>query len=190
MTNRQQWTLIAGIVTTAVFAVVLGAKLRPQINLLELGSKAPAFQATNLRTDRPVTIEDYRGKVVLVNIWATWCPPCRAEMPSMERLHKKLAGTDFRIAAVSVDGDAFFPDKEQTTTKQILAFADGLGLTFDILHDPSGEIRRAYEIFAVPESFVVDRNGVIIKRVIGAADWEAPVNEALFRSLLEGGGAR
>ena len=186
MTNRQQWTLIAGVVTTAVFAVVLGAKLRPQLRILEVGSKAPAFVATDLRANKAVTLADYRGKVVLVNIWATWCPPCRAEMPSMERLHKKFAGTDFRIAAVSVDGDAFYPDKEQTTPAQVLEFAQGLGLTFDILQDPSGEIRRAYDIYGVPESFVLDRNGVIIKRVIGAANWEAPVNEALIRSLLDG----
>jgi len=185
MTNRQQWTMIAGVVMTAVFGVALAVRMRQQIDPLEIGSKAPEFRATDLRTNRPVTIEDYRGKVVLVNIWATWCPPCRAEMPSMERLYKKLAGTDFRIAAVSVDGDAFYPDKEQTSARQIMEFADGLSLTFDILHDPSGNIRRAYEIWAVPESFVVDRNGVVIKRVIGAADWEAPVNEALMRSLLD-----
>jgi ribulose-phosphate 3-epimerase len=186
MTNRQQWTLIAGIVMTAVFGVALAIKLRPQLNLLEIGSKAPEFQTTDLRTDRAVTLADYRGKVVLVNIWATWCPPCRAEMPSMERLHKRFAGTDFRIAAVSVDGDQFYPDKEQTTPAQILAFTNELGLTFDILHDPSGTIRRSYDIFGVPESFVVDRDGIIVKRVIGAADWEAPVNIALIRSLLDG----
>jgi len=186
VTNRQQWTLIAGVVMTAVFGVALAIKLRPQLNLLEIGSKAPAFHATDLRTNKPMTLADYRGKVVLVNIWATWCPPCRAEMPSMEQLHKKLAGTDFRIAAVSVDGDAFYPDKDQTTPAQVLEFANGLGLTFDILHDPSGAIRKSYDIYGVPESFVVDRQGVIIKRVIGAANWEAPVNEALIRSLLDG----
>lgn len=186
MTNRQQWTLIAGIVMTAVFGVALAIRLRPQLDLLEIGSKAPGFQAKDLRTSQPVSLDTYRGKVVLVNIWATWCPPCRAEMPSMERLHKKFAGTDFRIAAVSVDGDAYYPDKEQTTPAQIMEFADGLGLTFDILHDPSGAIRRAYDIYGVPESFVIDRDGIIVKRVIGAADWEAPVNEALIRSLLNG----
>jgi len=185
MTNRQQWTLIAGVVMTAVFGVALAVKLRSQIDPVGLGSRAPDFHATDLRTNRPVSIEDYRGKVVLVNIWATWCPPCRAEMPSMERLHKKLAGTDFRIAAVSVDGDVFF-EKDDKTATEVMQFADGLGLTFDILHDPSGTIRRSYEIFAVPESFVVDRDGVIVKRVIGAADWEAPVNVALIRSLLDG----
>lgn len=185
MTSRQQWTLIAGVVMTAVFGVALAIKLRPQLDLLEIGSKAPAFDATDLRRSRHVTIDDYRGKVVLVNIWATWCPPCREEMPSMERLHKTFAGTDFRIAAVSVDGDAFYTAEKKGPT-EVLAFADQLGLTFDILHDPSGAIRRAYDIFGVPESFVVDRDGVIVKRVIGAADWDAPVNQALIRSLLDG----
>ena len=184
MTNRQQWTMIAGVVTTAVFGVALAIKLRPQIDLLEIGSSAPQFHATDLRTSRPASLEDYRGKVVLLNIWATWCPPCRAEMPSMEKLHKKLAGTDFRIAAVSVDGDAFYPDKEPTGPAEILGFANGLGLTFDILHDPSGAIRQSYDIFGVPESYLIDRDGMIVKRVIGAANWEDPVNEVLIRRLL------
>jgi cytochrome c biogenesis protein CcmG/thiol:disulfide interchange protein DsbE len=183
MTNRQQWTMIAGVVMTAVFGVALAIKLRPQINPVEIGSRAPDFAGTNLRANTPVTIADYRGKVVLLNIWATWCPPCRAEMPSMERLHKKLAGTDFRIAAVSVDGDAFYP-QEQVGPKEIMAFANNLGLTFDILHDPSGEIRKAYDIFGVPESYLIDRDGVIVKRVIGAANWEDPVDEMLIRRLL------
>ena len=183
MTNRQQWTLIAGVVMTAVFGVALAIKLRPQLNPVEIGSRAPEFTATDLRTNRRATLEDYRGKVVLLNIWATWCPPCRAEMPSMERLHKKLSGTDFHIAAVSVDGDAFY-SQEQAGPKEIMAFANKLGLTFDILHDPSGEIRKAYDIFGVPESYLIDRDGVIVKRVIGAANWEEPVNEMLIRRLL------
>lgn len=183
MTNRQQWSLIAGVVMTAVFGVALAVKLRPQMNPVEIGSRAPAFHATNLRTSQPATLGDYRGKVVLVNIWATWCPPCRAEMPSMERLHQKLANTDFRIAAVSVDGDPFHPEDSQDPSG-IMAFAKNLGLTFDILHDPSGAIRKAYDIFGVPESYVIDRDGVIVKRVIGAANWEDPVNEMLIRRLL------
>ena len=183
MTNRQQWTLIASLVTTAMFGVALAIKLRPQLNPVEIGSSAPAFHATNLRTTRPASLDDYRGKVVLVNIWATWCPPCRAEMPSMEKLHKKLDGTDFRIAAVSVDGDPFHPEESQPPAG-IMAFANGLGLTFDILHDPSGAIRRSYDIFGVPESYLIDRNGLIVKRVIGAANWEDPVNEMLIRRLL------
>ncbi|HYX82801.1 MAG TPA: TlpA disulfide reductase family protein [Gemmatimonadales bacterium] len=183
MTNRQQWSMIAGLVTTAVFGIALAIKLRPELNPVEIGSHAPAFHATDLRTNAPASLDRYRGKVVLLNIWATWCPPCRAEMPSMEKLHQKLASTDFRILAVSVDGDAFY-SQEQAGPKEIMAFAKGLGLTFDILHDPSGDIRQAYDIFGVPESYVIDRHGVIVKRVIGAANWEDPVNEMLIRRLL------
>ena len=184
MTNRQQWTLIAGLVTTTVFGVALAIKLRPQFDLIELGSKAPEFQATDLRTGRPATLADYRGKVILLNVWATWCPPCRVEMPSMERLHQKLAGTDFRIAAVSVDGDPFHVEDSQDPAG-ILAFAKGMGLTFDILHDPTGAIRGAYQTVGVPESFLIDRDGVILKKVIGAAEWDGPVNEQLIRRLLD-----
>jgi cytochrome c biogenesis protein CcmG/thiol:disulfide interchange protein DsbE len=184
MTNRQQWTLVASILTTVVFGVALAVKLRPQLDLLEVGDAAPTFAAMDLRTGRPATLADYRGKVVLLNVWATWCPPCRVEMPSMERLHQNLLGTDFRIAAVSVDGDLFHPEDSQTPAG-ILAFASGMGLTFDILHDATGGIRHAYQTTGVPESFVIDRGGVIVKKVIGAAEWDGPVNEALIRRLLD-----
>jgi peroxiredoxin len=176
MTNREQWTLIAAVVMTAVFGTALAIRLRPQIAPLGVGSGAPGFHATDLRTSRPATLTDYRGKVVLLNIWATWCPPCRVEMPSMERLHKKLAGTDFRLVAVSVDTD------DSTTVN---AFVREMGLTFIILHDPSTAIQQIYQTTGVPESFVIDRDGTIVKKVIGPAEWDAPVNEALIRRLLD-----
>jgi peroxiredoxin len=176
MTNRQQWTLIASAVMTAVFGVALAVKLRPQLNLLEVGSNAPDFDAVQLPTGRPAKIEDYRGKVVLLNIWATWCAPCRVEMPSMEQLKRKLAGTDFRLVAVSVD------EEDSTVVDR---FVKDLGLTFEILHNRDGSIRRIYQTTGVPESFVIDRDGVIVKKVIGAADWSAPDNENLIRRLLD-----
>ena len=176
MTNRQQWTLIAGVVMTAVFGVALAIKLRPQLNLIEVGSTAPNFDAVRLPSGKPVGIEDYRGKVVLLNIWATWCPPCKVEMPSMERLHRKLANTDFRLVAVSVD------EEDSTVVNK---FVKEMGLTFEILHNRDGSIRRIYQTTGVPESFIIDRDGVIVKKIIGAADWEAPVNEALIRRLLD-----
>jgi len=176
MTNRQQWTLIASVVMTAVFGVALAIKLRPQLNLLEVGSTAPDFDAVQLPTGRPASIEDYRGKVVLLNVWATWCAPCKVEMPSMEHLHRKLAGTDFRLVAVSVD------EEDSTVVNK---FVKDLGVTFEILHDRDGSIRRIYQTTGVPESFVIDRDGVIVKKVIGAADWNAPVNENLIRRLLD-----
>jgi thiol-disulfide isomerase/thioredoxin len=184
MTNRQQWTLVAGILMTVVFGTALAVKLRPQLDLLEVGDAAPSFHGTDLRTGRPATLADYRGKVVLLNIWATWCPPCRVEMPSMQRLHQNLAGTDFRIVAVSVDGDAFHAEDSRDPAG-IMAFATGMGLTFDILHDPSGAIRKSYQTTGVPESFVIDRDGIIVKKVIGAAEWDGPVNESILRRLLD-----
>jgi cytochrome c biogenesis protein CcmG/thiol:disulfide interchange protein DsbE len=176
MTNRQQWTLVAGVVMTALFGVALAIKLRPQLNLLEVGSTAPDFKAVELPGGRPATIENYRGKVVLLNIWATWCPPCKVEMPSMERLHKKLAGTDFQLVAVSVD---------EEDSSVVNKFVKEYGLTFPVLHDQDGSIRQIYQTTGVPESFVIDRDGVIVKKVIGAADWDAPVNENLIRRLLD-----
>ena len=176
MNNRQQWTLVAGLGMTLVFGAALAVKLRPQIDLLEVGSNAPAFEATDLRTNQPVTLADYRGQVVLINVWATWCAPCRLEMPSMERLHKKLAGTDFRILAVSIDEEG---------PETVMKFANDLGVTFDILHDRTGAIQQIYQTTGVPENFVVDKDGVIVKKVIGAAEWDSPVNEALIRRLLD-----
>src|SRR2546426_11152841 len=98
MTAQRQWTVGIGVVMALVFGTALVIKIRPQIDLLGVGSTAPTFHATDLRTGRPTTLGDYRGKVVLLNVWATWCEPCRVEMPSMERIYRRLGeGGDFRI---------------------------------------------------------------------------------------------
>lgn len=177
MTNRQQWTLIAGVVMTSVFGVALAVKLRPELSGLEVGSsKAPEFQAVRLGSGQPASIQDYRGKVVLLNIWATWCQPCLEEMPSMQRLQQKLAGTDFQIVAVSID------EQDSTVVRE---FARRLGVTFEILHNQDGSIRNVYQTTGVPENFIVDRDGIIVKHVIGAAVWDSPVQEAVIRRLLD-----
>lgn len=176
MSEPRRWSVAIGAVMALVFGTALVIKIRPQINLLGVGSSAPAFHATNLGTRRPATLADYRGKVVLLNVWATWCQPCRVEMPSMERLYRRLGGPDFSVVAVSIDeeGDSV-----------VQAFARELGLTFDILHDPTAAIRRAYQATGVPESWVIDRDGVIVKKVIGASEWDGPVNEILIRRLID-----
>jgi cytochrome c biogenesis protein CcmG, thiol:disulfide interchange protein DsbE len=114
-----------------------------------------------------------------VNIWATWCVPCRVEMPAMQSVYDSLRARGFRIAAVSIDeGDA----------TEVRNFAAELGLTFDILHDRSGLVQQIYQTTGVPESFLLDRDGTIVKRVIGAHDWNAPVNRQLVERLLDAGG--
>jgi cytochrome c biogenesis protein CcmG/thiol:disulfide interchange protein DsbE len=176
MTGNRRWTIGIGAVMALVFGTALAIKIRPQIDLVGVGSRAPEFRATDLGTGRTVTLADYRGKVLLLNVWATWCQPCRVEMPSMERLYRRLGGGDFKILAVSVDeqGDSV-----------VTAFARELGLSFDILHDQSRAIERSYQTTGVPESWVIDRSGVIVKKVIGPSEWDGPVNDALIRRLVE-----
>ena len=176
MTRTPPWTITIGTVMALVFGVALAVKIWPQLDLVAVGSRAPEFRAVNLRTGRPASLADYRGKVVLVNIWATWCQPCRIEMPSMERLHRKLGGNDFAVVAVSVD---------EADSSAVLQFTRDLGLSFDILHDRAGAIQRLYQTTGVPESFVIERDGIIVKKVIGPAEWDGPVNEVLIRKLID-----
>jgi peroxiredoxin len=172
----RQWTIAIGSVMALVFGVALAVKVWPQLDLVQVGSRAPEFRAVNLTTGHPASLGDYRRQVVLLNVWATWCAPCRVEMPSLERLHRKLAGDDFHVVAVSID------DADSSVVRQ---FARELGLTFDLLQDRTGVIQRLYQTTGVPESFVIDREGIIIKKVIGAAEWDGPVNETLIRKLID-----
>jgi len=175
MTRQRQWVAVLATVASLGFVLVLLTKMRPRNDILEPNEAAPAFQA--LRLDGTVAgLGDYRGKVILLNVWATWCLPCRAEMPSMERLLHEFDGTDFRIVAVSVD---------EERSEVVRQFARELGLTFDILHDPTGEIQRVYQTTGVPESWVIDRSGTIVKKVIGATEWDSPTNTALVLTLLD-----
>jgi cytochrome c biogenesis protein CcmG, thiol:disulfide interchange protein DsbE len=176
VSRPQRWSVGIGAVMTLVFGTALAVKIRPQIDLVGVGSAAPMFRAKDLATGRDLTLADYRGKVVLLNVWATWCEPCRWEMPSMERLYRRLGGTDFRVVAVSID-----EDRDSVVT----AFAREMGVTFDILHDRAAAIKRAYQATGVPESWVLNRDGVIIKKVVGPSEWDAPVNEGLIRRLID-----
>jgi cytochrome c biogenesis protein CcmG/thiol:disulfide interchange protein DsbE len=172
---RKQWILVGAIVAALTAAVVLGIVLSPEIFPVEVDSKAPDFRATSLETGTVKTIADYKGQVVLLNVWATWCQPCRLEMPSMERLQKEVGPEGLQIVAVSIDEGG--PDV-------VKAFVREFGLTFEILHDPSRSIERIYQTTGVPESFVLNKYGIIVKKVIGAAAWDAPVNRDLIRRLL------
>jgi cytochrome c biogenesis protein CcmG, thiol:disulfide interchange protein DsbE len=172
--SRRRLALL-GLGSAVVFAVALAIRLMPEIALVGVGSRAPTFQAIDLQTGRPARFSDYRGKVVLLNIWATYCIPCRTEMPAIERLSHRLAGTDFHVLAVSVD---------VVDSTAVDAFVRQYGLTFDVWHDQPGLTQRLYQTTGVPETFVIDRHGVIVKKAIGAMDWDDPVNEILIRRLL------
>lgn len=170
----KQWTMV-GIV---VGGIALGAAALTWVTPdagVAINREAPNFKVVDLATRDSVTLEDYRGSVTLVNIWATWCLPCREEMPSMQTLYDSLGTRGFRIAAISID---------EGSPEDVVAFAQKLGLTFDILHDRSGSVERLYQTTGVPESFLLDRRGVLVKRVIGAHDWSSPANRSTVERLL------
>lgn len=174
--HRRRLTLFVGLAMAAVLVGALVIRILPQIQLVGVGSTAPDFHAIDLRSGKPASLADYRGKVLLLNIWATYCLPCRVEMPAIERLSRRMAGTDFHVLAVSVD---------VVDSTAVNAFVNQLGLSFDVLHDRQGVIEQQYQTTGVPESFIIDRHGVIVKKVIGASEWDGPVNEVLIRRLLD-----
>lgn len=179
MTLRQQWLLVTAIVATLVGALAVGAYvLRDELFPVEVGSRAPMFRAATVDgTHRVKTLDDYAGKVVVLNIWATWCRPCIVEMPSFERLHRMFPDSDLRIVAVSID--------DYVGADSVRRFAEGLGLTFDILLDSTHTIDRVYQVTGYPETFVIARDRTIRKKWIGPADWTSEANVALIRDLLK-----
>jgi len=139
------------------------------------GVPAPNFTLPD-RDGKMVSLADYKGKVVLLNIWATWCPPCVEEMPSMEKLHQELKDESFEILAVSVDVSG---------AKAVIPFMKKHKLSFPALTDTKGAIKSLYQTTGVPESFIIDKEGIIIEKVIGPRDWAASGAIRFFRNLIQ-----
>ena len=171
----KQWFAVGLVVLVMGTLTAMAIRFSPNA-AVAVGTKAPDFELIDIATGDSISLrEEYAGSVTLVNIWATWCAPCRLEMPSMQTAFEQLGERGFRIAAVSIDdGDS---DK-------VVAFGKELGLTFDLLHDQSGRIQLLYQTTGVPESFLLDKNGIVVKRVIGWHDWSAPANRGLVERLL------
>ncbi len=172
------WAII-GVVVVVTVAWVGRENYQPVIT----GSVAPEFTALD-REGNTVALSDYEGRVVLVNVWATWCPPCIEEMPSLQRLYESLEGTDFEILAVSVDSPPGYLNITGRPGGDVWAYGERLGLTFPLVHDPDARIQSLYQTTGVPETFIIGRDGVIFKKVAGPTDWDAAVNQELVRRLL------
>jgi len=128
-------------------------------------------------TGRDVTLSDFYGKkVVLVNVWATWCTECRRELPTVQKLYEKFGGDDFEVLAVSIDAAG---------AKAIVPFMKKYGLKFPALQDKTGSIQLLYGTTGVPETFIIDKHGKVSYVEIGAGDWRKPDKEALIRGFIE-----
>ncbi len=115
-----------------------------------------------------------KGEVILLNFWATWCPPCRQEMPSMAALYNRLRDKGFNVVAVSVDRDA----------NSLTGFVREYQLPFQILHDKDSEVSHLYGVFRYPESFIIDRNGIVRHHLVGAVEWMTPKIISEIEALL------
>jgi peroxiredoxin len=120
-------------------------------------------------------LSDYRGKVVLINFWATWCAPCRREMPGMERLWRHFQDKGLVIVGISADTGKH---------SEIAKFVDKLKLSFPIALDPDGQVRTIYEVTGLPFSYLIGRDGRISGRIIGVRDWEESEAVDLIELLL------
>jgi thiol-disulfide isomerase/thioredoxin len=127
-----------------------------------------------------VKLSSLKGKVVFLNFWATWCGPCRSEMPSMQRMYEKLKSEGLEILAVDLQEDK----------GQVQAFARELGLHFPILLDSAGSVGAQYNARAIPTTYLIDRSGFIFARAVGARQWDSPeMLDTLRRVLAEGLGS-
>lgn len=138
-------------------------------------SQAPEISVISL-DNQQTTLASFKGKVVLLNFWATWCPPCREEIPSMMKLNRLMAGKPFQMVCVSVD---------EGGKKAIEDFFKNSGFSLPAYTDPNGQTAKTYGITGVPESFLIDKNGVIVKKVIGGMDWNSPEVVNFIEGLMK-----
>ena len=163
--------LLIGLAWIFVSADKAGTSTSGLIPAPQQGFLAPDFELQTT-TGETIKLSDLRGQAVLVNLWATWCPPCRAEMPAIERVYNEYKEDGFIVLAINMT--------YQDTPANIEPFIDEYGLTFPILLDTNNSVGSAYQLRSLPSSFFVDRDGMISEVVIGG-----PMAEALLRTRVE-----
>ena len=178
MTSPRRWIVRIGVsvsvigVAYALYAVA--ARYAPP--RVEPNAEAPMFSAVTLdKVPQLRSIADYRGSPVLLNVWATWCDPCRDEMPSMQLLYDAYRERGLRVVAVSIDDEGSDP--------LIREFVAEHHLTFDVLHDRKSEIMPGYQVRGVPQSFLISASGRILATRF-VTDWSSQENRQLVERLL------
>jgi len=141
---------------------------------VEIGEPAPDFTLVDLQ-GKKWTLSELKGQVVFVNFWATWCPPCREEMPSMQKLYNMLPKEKFKMLAILSGDDPALAD----------SFAKKLDLTMPILNDQDNTVGAAYRLTGVPETFIIDKQGILREKFIGSAQWNAPVHVQMLMKYID-----
>jgi len=151
--------------------VMADAAAKQTLPRVEKSFAAPDF---TLESDdgKHYRLADYHGKVVMINFWATWCPPCRREMPSMERMWKKIKGKGIQVFAINVGEDA----------DTIFEFRGSYPVTFPILMDKDGRIVKQYPVTGLPTTYIIDPQGQVVYRAVGSREWD---QAGLYEQLLK-----
>jgi cytochrome c biogenesis protein CcmG/thiol:disulfide interchange protein DsbE len=165
---------VLGLASVAVAALGLmactAAGARP-------GHRAPDFSVTTI-SGQHVSLATYRGKVLVLNFWATWCPPCIEETPSLNAMAQQLAGTSVRVLGISVDSD---PDIYRRFLAQYK-------ITFPTALDPDYSIPHRYSTVKIPETYIINQRGIVTRKIVSASDWTAPDMLQYLRDLAASGG--
>ena len=179
--SKKGSNLIAVLVVLAAVTVVLFFVLsqKQRFTPVVAGNKAPDFTLPDLKGN-PVSLNGFKGKVVFLNFWATWCKPCEEEMPSMQILYNELKSQNqpFEMVAVSIDKEG---------PEVVRKFVERYNITFTVLHDRKGRIKDTYKTTGVPETFIIDQRGIIAEKVWGPRDWRTRDSVKTIMDLLENG---
>jgi len=153
--------------------LVMGRKMENKI--ITSGDHAPEFRLQKF-DGGSLSLSDLRGKVVMVHFWATWCPSCVDELPTLDKLHNSPISKDFEMLAVSVD---------EGGAGAVAPFIQKNRLSLPVLFDPGGDVARLYGTYKLPETYIVDRQGVVRYKAIGPRDWTDPANIQVLQNIIE-----
>lgn len=144
-----------------IAAFLLAVMVSPVFAMGERPTQPPPFTLPDL-SGQSVSLADYKDRVIFLNFWATWCPPCREEMPSLQKLHEKLKGKNFIMLAVALDEEG---------KAVVKPFVEKGGYSFKVLLDPDGRVASRYQVWSIPTTFIINKEGKIVRRIVGSRDW-------------------
>lgn len=151
------------ILIAAAIVQAMGTDEEPETKGLDVGNKAPSFSLQSLQGEK-IALSDYKGKTVVLNFWATWCPPCKKEMPDLEQFYQDYQ-EDLVVLSVNTD-----------PTNDVQGFVNDMNLTFPVVLDDKSEVSHQYEILSIPTTYVIDNKGNIQQKHIGELTYEQMVN--------------
>ncbi|MBI5640123.1 MAG: TlpA family protein disulfide reductase [Nitrospirae bacterium] len=170
---KNKWLLI---VLSVTLACLMTACQKAGDKEIAIGVKAPVFDVTDARTNKRISTADFKEKVIFLNFWASWCQPCKEEMPSIEALFREMAFDDSFVMITVLYNDS---------PQDALGYMNANGYTFPLHTDKDNESSRKFGVTGVPETYIIDKKGIIKNRVIGAADWNSEEMKGFIKTLLK-----